>query len=285
MSLFKDVKNSIYNPEFYSELIDRPLSYSLKYFFSLICLISIAVSAYFTIIASPQLMTFAKESRNSIVSKFPSELEVTIKKGEVSTNVKEKEPYLVSMPQMPRLQQSSMPTNNQAFQNIVVIDTVNQFSLEKFYEYHTAFLVTKNDIIYSDKDKITITSLAKSPDLVINKTSTESFFKKLDPLVKFIPLLLAIFVFSISFFIGSAYLFYFLYFALLVWLVVRINKIHTGYMGAYKITLHAATLSILVDILMKLFFSKYNLSYVFDVVILIVVIANLYGVKKLTLNK
>ena len=96
MEFFKNIKNSIYNPEYYSNLLNKPFSYSLKYFllFSFIIALLLTVDSSFS--ALPKIKSFLDVAGKKTIQYYPDELQITIKNGKTSTNVNE--PYFIKTP-------------------------------------------------------------------------------------------------------------------------------------------------------------------------------------------
>ena len=95
MKIFKNIKNSIYSPKFYKELLEKPFSFSFKYFAIFALTISLFVTIIFSVIYIPGIKFFIDEFGYNVIDYYPEELQVTIKNGQVFTNVQE--PYFIQV--------------------------------------------------------------------------------------------------------------------------------------------------------------------------------------------
>ncbi len=259
MIFLENVKNSIYGPEFYKKLQSKPLSFSFKYFYALASVLAVILTAQLSFQLIPNIARVLAGIGPGIVNNYPSELVITIKNGQASSNVAE--PYFIKTPAsiaggnsknepavtinglQPSSSSSSVP------ENLIVIDTKNQFSEADFDKYNTFAVLTKTSLASrKDNGKIEIQSLSKIPDWTVNQASIASFVGKIQPFIKFIApiLVLAFFIgFMISF---SFELLYLLFAALLIWVVAKIKKFPIGYKKSYQAGLHIMTLPLLVGV-------------------------------------
>ena len=96
MSFLQNIGKSIYSPEFYKELLGLPFSFSLKYFYSLAVVLAVALAVIFSFKIIPAAQPFLQSIGPQVLNYYPDELVITIKNGDVSTNVAE--PYLLPLP-------------------------------------------------------------------------------------------------------------------------------------------------------------------------------------------
>src|SRR3989338_6098531 len=167
MDFLDKIKNSIYGPEFYRELQSKPLSFSFKYFYTLASILALIGTAQFSFQVIPNLTAFLAGIGPEIVNSYPSELVLTTKDGQASSNVVE--PYFIKTPASIR---------NENYKNIP--------ATESFTRYDTFAVVTKTSLaLRKDSGGIEIYSLREMPDLTIDRASVESFVGKLQPFIKF----------------------------------------------------------------------------------------------------
>lgn len=250
MNFFKKIGLSIYSPTFYRELLDKPLKYSIKYFFGLILLSSLVSTIFWSATLLPGLNSFIRSVKGDVVKYYPEGLEVTIKSGKASTNVTE--PYYVKGPQKEGLSPANQGTNE--VENILVIDTTHDFSLTEFDEHKTMFLLTRDAIVSkNDNGKISIEPLSKVPDMTITRDAVSRWMDKIVPFLKVLPFLLPILI-LIGIYLSNIFtLVYFLLAALLVWICLKIKKVSGGYKKAYQITIHAYTFSLIAILVLGFF--------------------------------
>ena len=266
MEFFKNIKNSIYNPEYYSNLLNKPFSYSLKYFLLLSFVVSLLLTIVFSFSTLPKIKSFLDIAGKKAIQYYPDELQITINNGKASTNVNE--PYFIKTPEDLKIKN---------IDNLVVIDTKNNFSLTEFENYKTLLLLTNNSLIYREKNntKITIQSLKQIPNYTLNKPALLSFFNKVSPYLKlvypFFIILMLLFFFSAL----TLRLFYLLVAALLIWIVAKIKKINIGYSKSYQLGMHLMTLAIIITQLVSLTLPRVHIPFLFTAITLLAAIINL----------
>lgn len=267
MNFLNQVKSSIYGPDFYSDLKNKPIGKSFRYYFELASIIALFTTIAFSIFVVPKVNSFLNNFGDTVVSSFPADLEVRLMDGKVSTNVVE--PYIVPVPE-------SWENNGELpdFENMVVIDTKESFNLDKFREYNTFALITEDSFVYENESgRISIQSLSSVPNVTINRTTITNWTEKTQPLARVIPFLLPILGFIA---ILIAYVFNLIYVAIvavLVMLILRLKKMETSYKHAYHISLHAITLPIILS-----FFSSTSginsFSFFPTIVFIVIVLIN-----------
>lgn len=238
MTFFQEVKKSIFNPSFYRELMLRPMSRSFKYFFLFILFVALFQTAAFSLKFLPQLKPFFTRVSTRVMEYYPNNLEIRIRNGEVSSNVEE--PYAIRMP-------NSIPEEGdlRRFENLLIIDTENDFSLERFENYSTACWLTRESLACTKDDGVNITSLRGVSDVTIDKESVSALVGRIEPLLKFIYPVFIIGTFIASFSALSLRLVYLLFGALLILIVAKIKRINLGYKKSYQLGLYLMTLPIL----------------------------------------
>jgi len=269
MDLLAAMRKSIYSPEFYRDLLARPLSFSFKYFYSLALALSLVFTVWFSLSAIPFLQTLMRTLEPAILASYLDELVVTIQGGKASVNVAE--PYPVPLPD--ELRALVGRANESLPENLFVINTKEPFTLEGFRGYDTAILLTEEAFVIRDKDGIRVQELSQVPNVKIDKSSVVSVVGYLAPLLRWlIPVVVfAIFIGLLAFM--SAKLVYLLFGALLVWVVGKIRHVKFGYAKAYQIGMHAITLSVLVGALSFLGFPK--IPYLFTILFVVMAWLNL----------
>ncbi len=269
MGLFKNTKNSIYNPEYYNSLLSKPFSFSLKYFLLFTLIFSAIFALIYSIRIIPPLRNFLNEKSMEILQRYPEGLEITIKKGKVSTNAEE--PYFVKFPA------GEMP-DGAGIKNLLVIDTRSDFYLEKFYSYSTVILLTRDSVVSQEKGKVTINQLENFPDFTVNKTVVSSFINKITP---YFNLVIPIVMFGMLFGIYAAVSFRLVYLvvaALLIWVIGKIKKVNLDYSKSYKIGLHLMTLPIVVTFSLNFVSPQTSIPFLFTILTVVVAFINLENV-------
>lgn len=268
LKFFKTIKNSIYSPEFYWRLHKKPFSYSMKYFWILIAFTSLLITA----ILSPALIlsekAFIEKTFPSFVSKFPETLIVTVQNGEATTN--QNDPVSFAIPDD---NDKSQELKNQGIENILVIDASKEFTISKFEEAKTLILLSKNALTFGTKNDYRIRSLKEMHvDTKIDKNTLASFGEKLQGkttwiyIVTVVGLWLAILIYL------SLKLISFFFIAWIIGLLLRGKKHELTYKKLYQISLHAATLGIILEMFHFVFLP--SVPFLFSIITIMVALAN-----------
>jgi hypothetical protein len=267
MNIFKTIGKSIYGPDFYSTLVGQGKSLSVKYYFKFLLLLALLATIIFSVVNMPKAFrALTPESVDSLVALYPAELTLTTKDGTFVTNVKE--PY-----QIPMKYQEDAPKKEGEQENFAVIDTkVDAVSLETFKKYDTFVLINKNSVVALKDGSLQMTPVATyfAPGFELNQTSIKSFTVKVLPLVRNMVWLIPVLIYIGFYISGLMTLVLMFVWALLVWLVLLLNRQSKGYSYAYCITIHATTLSLILGVL----FTRLP-WYVSAIVTLIVILVNL----------
>ena len=179
MNIFSEIKNSIYGPKYYKEVLEKPFSYSFKYYVIFALLFALVFTTVATIRFIP-IVNLLSEKVPQLAGYFPQELAINIKNGKASTNVQE--PYFVKMPQSFKADSNARP-NISDMKYLFVIDTKDKFDLDVFNSYKTYALLTADSIIYIDGNKkITISSFASVKDFTLNRDKVAGFINTIRPL-------------------------------------------------------------------------------------------------------
>ena len=273
MKLLHAIKSSIYDPAFYRGVLEKPLRSSFAYFFSLAVLLSLISAVVFSFSAVPAAHSFLNSLGGKILNYYPDGLEVTIKDGRASTNVRE--PYRLPVPDEIK-HSNNFAGENPDTESLLVIDTKNEFTITQFESDKTLALLTRKAIVYKDDHgKITIQPLDRIPDTTITKELVSQFVGKAQPILNSAVFLLPVLIFLGLGFLYGVLLVYLLFGALLVWLVAKMKKINIKYVEAYQITLHAATAGILFDWFASTFVAQAPIPFVFTVLLVMVAWCNL----------
>ena len=239
--LIAHIQKSIYGPEYYRELLGRPFSFSWKYYAALALLFSVFLTIITSIPIIPKLNDLLRELPQAVLAYYPDELELTIEKGVVSSNVTE--PYYLPMPAILKDEIGEAQPRH-----FLVIDTATPFGLEQFAS-HGALVWIGRDFIsyYEDGDSIATQKLESDLSFVLNEQVLSGLIQMTTPYFKFVtPVLVVLFFlgFLMMFAVNLIYLFFG---ALLIFLLGKLLKEHWGYWKSYQIGMHAVTLPLLLN--------------------------------------
>lgn len=265
MNFFEKVKDSIYSPEFYSEVPKQSFGTALKYFFLLILLVSVLSSInpiwQFLTVGQKEIEKFTAKATNI----YPSDLSIKIQNGKLSTNAKE--PYIIPM--------SEEGSNTEGIKNLVVIDTKTPFTVAQFNKYQTIAWVTGDSIMVKDENKSQFRAidLTQIENFTLNKQAVNSFIDKATPFIKLVvPIVIAGIL--VGLYIAHIFLlFYLLFVAVLIWALLKIIRKPLSYGEAYKVGMYAITLELLLGVAMG-FFDLHGFPFMSLIVTLLVVLFN-----------
>lgn len=271
MNFFQTIKNSIYSPDFYKSIPKKPFKESFLYFLLLALILTtihvLTFAGSLLINTSKAIQQLASET----ISCYPQDLEIRITNGVASSSAKE--PYTI--PPCEALA---------SYEKNIVIDTTIPFSQEKFDEYNAAIWLSKTELVYRESKLETRSySLSQIKDFTLNKQIIDSFYKKFTPIISFIGPMLVVLSFIGIYLSYILRLIYLIFFAVLVWVLSKLFKSVLSYGQAYKISLYATTLWLVLGIIIEII-SRWtnipNFPFMGTLVSLGVVIVNLFSSKQ-----
>lgn len=266
MNFFETIKASIYNPSFYNDVVKGEGHKPFRYYFKLSLLLALIFSVLLSIKAVPELKKFLDETKVSVEQGYPKDLEIKIEKGLATTNAQE--PYFVKFPETSAKIDAGMPD----VENLLVIDTKSDFSLEKFQSYKTVVLLTKDSVVSVDSssEKVTMTLLKSVPDFTVNYENLTKWLEKTDQVKKIATFSLPVLIF-LGVFMGYVLKLVYLFFgALLVYFVAKYKKINLTYKKSYHVALYAVTLPTLLGVLA--FFTGLKMFSLLPSIILVIAV-------------
>lgn len=274
-TLFYDLKNSIYNPSFYSERRTAPVGQAMWYFAKLAMLLSAVAAIVITLTLLPKIQQLASELGQTIARHYPAELEIVVADGVASTTAEQ--PYLVPVPA-----EEGFDGSDGAIENILVIDTVNEFTQSRFREYKTAAWLTKESLVFQDGNRIEIVPLSVFGDVTINQTVVHQAVTALGSLVKVGVPLLALGIFLGGVAASALYSLYLLLLALLVWLIARNRGWEdVRYSNAYGLTLYAATIPLIIHFAVVMIAPGLPLYFIPTILLIVTALANIQSPRTL----
>lgn len=269
MSFLNKIKSSVHDPVFYADVVEGRETGPFKYYLKLSLVLALVFSVTSSFMVVPRMKEFLVSAKSKIELNYPKELEVKIQGGVASTNAVE--PYLVPVP----LDLKVMDEDVKDFDNILVIDTKNDFTLERFNSYNTVILLTKDSfVVEGDNGRVNITPLKDIPNFTVNYENVTKVLARSESISRVLsgalPLLILVGVFI-------AYMFklvYLLFVALLVMVIGKIKKLNLNFKKSYAVSMYAVTLPTLLSALF-FFFGMPMPMLVPTVILLVVVWVNL----------
>lgn len=273
--MFETFKKSLSSPAFYREASALPLTDALRYYAKFGFFLSLITTIAFAVLLVPFGVSFIEKRAPELVKAYyPAELVLSVTKGEVSVNIPQ--PHVIATKDITR---RALP--EWKFENVVVIDTQNDFNKKRFDEYNTFALLTKNEIVTSNSGgNITIQEIPRTMTTTINQETLLTWVNKVrESLVYIVPRgLLATFVTLV---LGYAvYLIPLFVFALVPFLLARIKKIPLSYGGAYRMSLYAVVPGILLKSLLNISGVFFVPAYLTFLVFLLIIVMNMREVEQ-----
>lgn len=272
MNIFKQIQKSIFGPDYYkSNVLAQPFTASFKYLIKVILLASLVGIIVFAF-GVPTFYTTVKKMVNTEIANFPDDLTISIKNGVASVN--KPEPYSLKFANKIEEKDDAKTPDN-----ILVVDTTKDFSLNTFAAYNTVALMTKTDLVMpkDDKGSLQTVPLSKFGNAEINKSFLSEIESKL---IKFFPvIILFVMIFMyiglfLGFFIST--MFMLLIYSFAIWLLAKVKgDKEFNYKSAYKVGMHATTILIIFTLL-SVFVPVLSKFLIRLVGILIITYINLY---------
>lgn len=277
MFFFKQIKNSIYNREFYKNLLEKPISYSFKYYLKLSLVSALFGAVAFGLFMVPNILSFLWKVDAELVKIYPQDLVVTITDGEVNLN--KPEPYLVAWPAGFDLTHI-LDREWVVYGNLVVIDTTRAVE-ETLNSTSTLVAISATNIGYKDIDgKIYTDTIAPFTNTEITYNRVLEFLEEARPWYKFLTPFFVVGVFVVAFLMMIFLLGLLFIQALFSWMLLLFMKVQKDkakkvtFIQALQVTLHATTLPvILMAILSVLGYPVFGVLFL--ALILVVIYLNL----------
>lgn len=263
MKFFSDLKSSVYDPKFYANIPFVKGGRAFGYF----ALLTLCLAIVHTALLAPKVLDAQKQFPSwvaQVIEQYPDGLEVKIRKGKVSTNVKE--PYFIKVPN--------------GSDNILVIDTKTPYSAEQFEEYDSPVWLTKDSLVSRSDSKTEIQSLEDVEEFTINNQLVDQTGGKLKPFVATLAkLFLPLTAVGLWLYYFTFKLFYLLIFSLVALFIAKAFKQQWRYSDAYKAGLFAITPALVVQLLVDVF-SLPSFMFMVSSITALVLVVNLAGASK-----
>lgn len=276
MQFLDNIKSSIYNPSYYKEILNKPFSYSLRYFLSLAVLIAVVSTLVFSFSVLPKFNKIVNEIIPKALNYYPDNLEVTVKNGKVSTNVTE--PYFIKLPADLKNsdQGAGIEPPIEKMDNFLVIDTASPVTLDLFKSYKTFVLLSRDSIAYDDSGAMKIQPLDQSINGVVTKAKFTEILNQYMPYLKISSFILAPIMFIFLFFgfiVGN--LIYLIFGAFVIWIAAKLMKQNLEYGKSYQFGLHAITLGVILEATVFWFYPDLEFPFFFTILMIMIVWINL----------
>lgn len=231
------LKNSVFSPRYYNDIVKTKINFSIKYFLALSFLVSIISVIGYSIIYLPKYISEINTAYQSIEEGFPEDLVIEFKDGSWSTN---KEGPVI-------IKQIELGGDSKLPENLFVFD--KEGTIEKIDEYNTMFLVNSENILYkTDVEGIVAQPLKNVPNGTLDKNLLNEKMQTIDKVVELLPFLLPLALFIPTFlfeYVGGS-IFIILLSALGVYVASISTKKKIDFKSAFQICIHASTIPMVV---------------------------------------
>ena len=242
MRFIETLKNSVYGPEFYQNIASDDGRGAISYFAKL----SLLVAIIMVIPTIPGILGFFSEQQlSAYASQYPTNLEIKIIDGRASIN--QPEPYKIP------LQSTGNVKDAKGLQNLLVIDTKNEFTASLFDSYSTIALLSRDFAVMRDKNGLRMLPLNQIKNFMLNHDTIQSIQHSLLPYLIPIAICASALMVSAFFILNFARLIYFFFAALIVLGVEHLMKRFVAYKNAYRMTVYASTPGIILSTLAYIF--------------------------------
>ncbi|MEK7177677.1 MAG: DUF1189 family protein [Patescibacteria group bacterium] len=265
-TFFYSFTKSLFSPKYYKDVARINFWFSFKYLWFLLFILTLIKG--FTLGGQylknrpriqPEINKFVTYAENF----YPKALELKIKKGQLSTNVKE--PYVFD------LEKTKLQTGQKHF---LIIDT--RGSIENYPNYNSYILATKNAVVYpskSENNRVGETSVFYFRDIKQNLTLNKNIYDNLINVARpytfralfFIDYMALIFLFLFpifgSLFWAGGVMFGLLFLTFFVWIINLIFKKGYSYGSLFKMGMHTVTWPILISEVLMYVKSPYPNCY------------------------
>lgn len=277
---WQTIKNILVRPDFF-----RNQSFGLKEGLRFYSLAILAFTLATVILMLPgfvrlvQTMTSGEwQNQQAIVKNiYPSELEVTIGKDGIATNVSE--PYAIPFPKEWR---SMSGDNVNIPQNLLIIDTTHPLELSSFESQDTLIIIGKQQFGFRDSKKgefrvQEIQDFTSRENLILTATTFQHFVDKIFTTTRYvIVFFMLVFPFILYAMHWIGYLFYAFFGAIIVWFAVKIQGYRLTYGRAYLSALYLLPIPLIYDLLTSFMGGQPSARYplVFSLILFIVALIN-----------
>ena len=267
---FQKIKDNIWNPAYYEEILIKPFGSSFKYYLKMSLWLTLVITALVSVLFLPNFISLVRQTVTSVAKIYPAELKIHFNNGQASINMPE--PVIIPLSSLDSIFKGKIEKNADYPRNLLVIDTRTDFVLSEFNNYKS-LLVLKRDsfVAMGNKDEVRISEIPKD-NIIISGEDVKNFANKIQSVILVVaPLgVLVIYFFGLFFFLFS--LGYLIFIALLAWLFLYVVKRDITFKQSLAVTLHACTLPFLVSIFMCVFnpFLTINFPFLATLTLLII---------------
>jgi hypothetical protein len=275
MKIFKTIKSTVYDREFYQNIKSQKLSGSFKYYAKLSLLLSTIGFVLSAIFFIPLAYGAINLFKSEFIKMYPVGLEVSTQNGVISTNLAtSSEPLLIALPQTfldANLKKQDDSNQFKDIKNLVVLDTKSTTTptIESFKAFNTIALVTNKYFVTYDKNhSISFTDVSKYPDFTLNQNLIDKVFSY----AKYLPIAIPFVIFIFVFFGTFLELIYLIILAFVFFIISKIIKNKFTFAESYKVSVYASTLPVILSV--ATLFIPFKVPFLFTLLVLLIAVVN-----------
>jgi len=237
-AFFYTFYKSITSIKYYKDVVDVPLSFSIKYFLVLAFLSTVIITVFVSATVTPKAEEFVGNTLAEIKRIYPDDLEIWVENNEWYIN--KEEPFVVQLPMSMR--GAGIPTN------LIVFD--KEGTIDDFKNWDTFVLLNRANALIKGDNKMEVLPLDDLPEGKITRDNFDDLIVDIESLTEYAPhtivFFTALITFIENFLLRAAYLAIIGLFLLLYGVFTKAN---IKFSNLYQISIHTMTLPLLIKVL------------------------------------
>ncbi|MEK7136142.1 MAG: DUF1189 family protein [Patescibacteria group bacterium] len=247
MNFFQDLRNSIYNPKFYRELLVRSFGYSLAYYAKLSAVLALLVAIFFSLTAVPQINRFIWQAGDEVLALYPTDLQLQVVNGRLVSN---EDKVVVSWP-------TNWQIKSEKTKNLLVLDITASSTVEALTQADTLILLTADSLVFrNDQNRLESVLLKEIEGLKLGEAEIKQFFSLAKPWFKLVAPIMVLVVFGLVIFMMLVLLLPLVIVSLFAYILLRLMEQSVGlkvsWKTSYRLCLHAVTLPLVVGLILPI---------------------------------
>ncbi len=237
---------SLTSPNYYNDVIKTGFAFSIKYYLSLIAILSLLIATGVTIRLVPQVNSTVSDIATQAKTIYPDDLIFTMQDG--TWDVNRPQPFIVPMPDsIKSSSDASAPVNAIVFDKSGTINDLDK--------YQTAILVNSVNMISKDSSNGAIKAypLKDIPNGQFDKSQFTTMVDSIVGLEKYVPLIIfgAVLLGMLAYFV-IVRMIYLLIAALVVYFIASLMNSKLSYANSYKLALNNMTLPLVLSAILTI---------------------------------
>jgi hypothetical protein len=246
--------HSLTSLSYYKEILRTKRSFSIKYFLGLATLSSLIIALNLSVRVTPVVRDAINTVLTQLEAMYPNDL--VIRSENNAWEINKNEPYIIPFAQMEEAVQENLP------QNFIVF--YKEGTIEDLQKYNTFMLVNAKNVIVQNTNKIESYPISDVPDGEFNKQTLlgaiENVRKVIGPIEIGIIVIMSFFVILYNFVFRA---FYLLFVGAFIWVLSMISGAGHTFKQSYRISLHAMTLPIVIELMLTTANANFNMPFWF----------------------